>query len=93
MDFRSALFGAIAAVVAICMCVAVYFALGFYNIGADAPHLGVTRAVIGYVRNRSIATRAGGITVPSLNEPGHVADGAADYDAMCTSCHLAPGMP
>src|SRR5580658_9300957 len=72
MDFRSALFGAIAAIVAICMVAAVYFALGFYDIGADAPHLG--------------------ITVPSLNEPGHVADGAADYDAMCTSCHLAPGM-
>jgi mono/diheme cytochrome c family protein len=92
MDFRSALFGAIAAIVAICMVAAVYFALGFYDIGADAPHLGITRAVIGYVRNRSIDTRVGGITVPSLNEPERVADGAADYDAMCTSCHLAPGM-
>jgi mono/diheme cytochrome c family protein len=93
MDFRSAVFGAIAALVAICVLATGYFALGFYDIGADAPHLGITRAVIGYVRNRSVATRVGDITVPSLNEPSRVADGASDYDAMCTSCHLAPGMP
>jgi mono/diheme cytochrome c family protein len=93
MDFRSAVFGAFAAIAAICMLAAVYFALGLYDIGADAPHLGVTRAVIGYVRNRSIATRVGNIAVPSLNEPGRIADGASDYDAMCTSCHLGPGMP
>jgi len=92
MDFRSALFGAVAAVIAICAVVALYLALGFYNIGADAPHLGLTRAVIEFARNRSVAARVAGIKVPSLNEPARVADGAADYDAMCTSCHLAPGM-
>jgi mono/diheme cytochrome c family protein len=92
MEFRSAVFGAIAAVVAVCVFAGGYLALGFYNIGADAPHLGITRAVIEYARNRSVTVRARDIVVPSLNEPGRVADGAADYDAMCTSCHLAPGM-
>lgn len=92
MEFRSAVFGAIAAVVAVCVFAGAYLALGFYNIGADAPHLGITRAVIEYARNRSVTVRARDIVVPSLNEPGRVADGAADYDAMCTSCHLAPGM-
>lgn len=92
IDLRSALFGAIICVLAIAVLASGYAALGFYNIGADAPHLGVTRAAIGYVRDRSIAVRARNVAVPSLNEPGRVADGAADYDAMCTSCHLAPGM-
>lgn len=92
MDIRSALFGAIAAVVAIVVAAALYLWLGLYNVGADAPHLGVTRTVIAFARNHSIAARVGNIKVPSLNEPGRVAYGAADYDAMCTSCHLAPGM-
>jgi len=92
MDFRSAVFGAIAAIVAICAVVALYLAFGFYDIGADAPHLGLTRTVIEFARNRSVAARVGDIKIPSLNEPQRVADGAADYDAMCTSCHLAPGM-
>lgn len=92
IDLRSAVFGGVFTIVIIAVVAAVYFALGFYDIGADAPHLGVTRTFIGYVRNRSIAVRVGDITVPSLNEPGRVADGASDYDAMCTSCHLAPGM-
>ncbi|HTW36183.1 MAG TPA: cytochrome c [Rhizomicrobium sp.] len=92
IDFRSALFGAIAAIVAICVIAALYLALGFYDVGADAPHWGVTRAVIGYARERSITVRARDVMAPSLNEPGRVADGASDYDAMCTACHLAPGM-
>jgi mono/diheme cytochrome c family protein len=93
IDFRSAVFGAIAFAVAIAILAFAYAAFGFYDIGADAPHLGITRSFIGYVRDRSVAARVGDIKVPALNEPGRVVDGASDYDAMCTSCHLAPGMP
>lgn len=93
IDLRSAIFGGIATIVIVVIAAAIYAALGFYNIAADAPHLGVTKSVIGFVRDRSVAARVGDIVVPSLNEPGRIADGASDYDAMCTSCHLAPGMP
>ena len=92
IDLRSALFGAIICVLAIAVLAFGYAALGFYNIGADAPHLSVTRAVIGYVRDRSIAVRARDAAVPSLAGTQQIVDGASDYDAMCTSCHLAPGM-
>jgi mono/diheme cytochrome c family protein len=94
MNFNlgSAVLGGITTIAILIIVAWAYAAMGFYDIGADAPHLAVTKSFMGYVRERSIATRAGDITVPSLNEPGRVADGAADYDAMCTGCHLAPGM-
>lgn len=92
IDFRSALFGAIGCVLVLAVLGFTYATFGLYDIGADAPHLGITRAAITYVRNRSIEARVSDIKVPSLDEPGRVANGASDYDAMCTSCHLAPGM-
>jgi len=94
MNFNlgSAILGGIVTVIALVVAAWAYAALGLYDIGADTPHLAVTKSFIEYARNRSVAARVGDIKVPSLNEPGRVADGAADYDAMCTSCHLAPGM-
>ena len=92
-DLRSALIGIVVFVMALLFLGAVYAVLGLYDIGADAPHMGITRAAIGYVRERSIAVRAQFVTLPKgLEDPGRVADGASDYDEMCTICHLAPGM-
>jgi mono/diheme cytochrome c family protein len=65
---------------------------GAYNVGADAPHTAIVRALIGYARERSIEVRASDVAVPRLDDPKMIADGASDYDAMCTGCHLAPGM-
>lgn len=92
IDYRSAALGAVALLAAGVAAAGIVGALGVYNIGADSPHFAVTRAVIAFVRERSIAVRDGDVTVPPLNDPKHIADGASDYDAMCTSCHLAPGM-
>jgi len=69
-----------------------FAAVGIYNIAADAPHLALTRQFVGYVRERSIAVRAASIVVPDLTSKQMIAEGASDYDAMCTVCHLAPGM-
>ncbi|HEY2070319.1 MAG TPA: cytochrome c [Rhizomicrobium sp.] len=63
-----------------------------YDIAADSPHAGLTTALIGYTREHSIAARARDIHVPNLNDPKMLREGAEHYDAMCTGCHLAPGM-
>ena len=44
------------------------------------------------IRERSIAARAAGLTVPNLADPALIAFGAEHYAGMCTGCHLAPGV-
>lgn len=66
---------------------------GMYDVAADVPHRESTRAVLEYARERSIARRAVELTVPRLDDPALIATGAEHYAAMCTGCHLAPGLP
>jgi mono/diheme cytochrome c family protein len=66
---------------------------GVYNVGADDHHLPVTYAVMEKMRQRSVATRAGGLEVPAdLQDEARIRQGAGNYNAMCMGCHLAPGM-
>jgi mono/diheme cytochrome c family protein len=66
---------------------------GWYDIGADSPHWSSTHAVLETLRQRSIAHHAAGLAVPAgLDDPAVVLAGAGQYAAMCTGCHLAPGM-
>jgi mono/diheme cytochrome c family protein len=66
---------------------------GVYNIGADVPHTKPVFWMISQFRDRSVAVRAAQITPPAdLTAPARIATGAALYDSLCTSCHLAPGM-
>ena len=65
---------------------------GNYNIGADVPHWPATFRFLSMVRNRSIAHHAESISVPNLDDQALILKGAGQYAAMCTSCHLAPGM-
>jgi mono/diheme cytochrome c family protein len=65
---------------------------GVYNVAADVPDSGLVRFIVGHTREASIEGRAEGIKVPSLDKPDMIAEGAEHYDAMCTGCHLAPGM-
>ena len=65
---------------------------GSYDIGADAPHWPVTFKLMETLRERSVAVRAGGIVAPDLDDAALIAEGAEHYSAMCTGCHLAPGM-
>jgi mono/diheme cytochrome c family protein len=65
---------------------------GVYNIGADDHHTAFVRDVIDTLRDRSIAVRAGDLQPPNLDDPQRVLQGAGHYAAMCTGCHLAPGM-
>jgi mono/diheme cytochrome c family protein len=71
---------------------AIYAATGAYNVAADAPHTTLVRDFVSYVRSRSITVRARDIKVPRLDDRRMIVEGAEHYDAMCTGCHLAPGM-
>jgi mono/diheme cytochrome c family protein len=66
---------------------------GAYNIAADAPHTGPVYWLLNNVRERSIAVRARGITLPTdLEDSKRIVAGAGLYNEMCTSCHLGPGL-
>lgn len=68
----------------------VYF--GAYDIAADVPHSWPMLSLMNVTRGRSVEVRARGIEVPDLSDPQLVLKGAGQYAAMCTNCHLAPGM-
>ena len=65
---------------------------GVYEIGADAPHWGITARMLEYARERAVERRAARIEVPPLDDAALIAQGARHYAAMCTDCHLAPGV-
>jgi mono/diheme cytochrome c family protein len=65
---------------------------GIYNIGADDPHSRVVFSLLQTLRDRSIAQRARSIQVPDLQDSTMILKGAGQYAAMCTQCHLTPGM-
>ena len=65
---------------------------GLYPMGADVPHNGITYWGLETMRERSIARAASAIEVPNdLASSERLLKGAADYNAMCASCHLQPG--
>lgn len=66
--------------------------LGVYDVGADAPHTRPVYALLEFARDRSIAARANSLAVPAgLDEPARLRQGAGNYEAMCSGCHLKPG--
>jgi mono/diheme cytochrome c family protein len=65
---------------------------GIYNVGADDHHTRIVLALIGQLRERSIAARASALEVPDLDDPGRIAAGARQYAQHCAGCHLAPGV-
>lgn len=66
---------------------------GIYNVGADDPHLPATYAVLQQLRDASITSRANKLDPPKdLMSQARITQGAGNYAAMCTQCHLAPGM-
>lgn len=80
-------------VVALVALAAAVIRAGVYNVGADDPHYPVTYAVLEQLRDASIETRARQLEIPAdLMSENRVTQGAGNYDAMCTQCHLMPGM-
>ncbi|GMR14794.1 MAG: hypothetical protein BMS9Abin30_0402 [Gammaproteobacteria bacterium] len=66
---------------------------GAYNIAATDKHWAVTNELLEILRERSIEVRAKDIVVPeNLEDSTLIASGAGNYEEMCSSCHLAPGV-
>lgn len=65
---------------------------GIYNIGADDHHSRPVFSLLQTLRERSIAVRARNVEAPNLEDASLILKGAGQYAAMCTQCHLTPGM-
>lgn len=65
---------------------------GMYNMAATEKHWTITEKIIAWVRDSSIEARAKDQQIPVLNDEQMRLQGAEHYNAMCTICHLAPGM-
>ena len=64
---------------------------GVYPMGADVPHNALTYWALENLRERSIARASSNIEVPDLDDPKMLLAGGADYNDMCSGCHLRPG--
>jgi mono/diheme cytochrome c family protein len=91
-DFRMLLAGGVITLAVLLVAVTLFVWSGAYEVAADAPHTAIVKAMVATVRERSIESRLGGVKVPPLGDAHMIAEGGADYDAMCTACHLAPGL-
>ena len=69
-----------------------YVYSGFYPMGADTRHNQVTYKLLETLREKSIARSASDIVVPDLTSADLLLVGGPDYNDMCTTCHLKPGM-
>ena len=65
---------------------------GLFNPAADAPHSRPVYWVMENLRHRGIEARVSDIQVPDLTDAALIRAGAGNYDAMCTACHLKPGV-
>lgn len=70
---------------------AVFIYLGDFPVGADVPHSKPVYWLMQTARDRAIAVQSRGIRVPDLSAPKMILEGAGQYAAMCSTCHLAPG--
>lgn len=82
----------LAAIVILAVLGFAYACSGYYNIGADVPHWPLTYRFLTMTRDRSIEHHTQSINMPNLDDQSLVLKGAGQYAAMCTGCHLAPGM-
>ena len=72
--------------------VAAFVYSGLYPVGADTPHYSATYWVLDFARERSIERAIKDIEVPDLENSEWLLAGGADYEDMCSGCHLSPGM-
>lgn len=61
--------------------------------GADTPHNSATYWLLETLRERSVARAAEELVIPAdIKSAERLLAGGADYNDMCASCHLKPGV-
>lgn len=66
--------------------------LGLVPIKASSGHWAVTRWLLNFSSERSVATHSLGIEVPPLDKEELVVKGAVTYDLHCSGCHGSPSL-
>lgn len=64
---------------------------GAYNVAATSKHWPATEWLLDEAVRNSVTAHAGDIQVPPLGARHQILAGAANYEAMCSVCHAAPG--
>jgi mono/diheme cytochrome c family protein len=64
---------------------------GWYNISAMNEETGISKWVLTTTMDNSVESRSKNISVPYLGDPLMIKEGFEHYNAMCLSCHGAPG--
>ena len=64
---------------------------GIYDIAATTPHFDLTHKLMRTLMEQSIKRHAQDVKVPDLNDPEKVHSGFKNFNAMCVTCHGAPG--
>jgi mono/diheme cytochrome c family protein len=73
--------------------VALFAAMGVYNVASTKPHLSLVYRFLDYAMYESVKQHAEVARVPPLADPQRVGRGASHYRAHCVQCHGAPGVP
>jgi mono/diheme cytochrome c family protein len=80
------------AVVMLAIIVALWVvATGAYNVAATEEHWGVTEWALGTLQHKSVAARAGSLTVAIPADEEALDHGFEHFHRMCVECHGAPG--
>ncbi|GAB4298227.1 MAG: hypothetical protein Kow0098_23330 [Ignavibacteriaceae bacterium] len=69
----------------------VFIYSGWYDVSAMNEESGIMKWVLNTTKEKSIESRSKDISVPELNDSMMIKEGFEHYDAMCSSCHGAPG--
>ena len=90
---KKALTGALATIILGLATAVALIQNGMLDVSADTPHSSYVASLIDWARERAIARSAQDIIPPAdLANPERIRRGAGNYDAMCASCHLSPGV-
>lgn len=65
---------------------------GAYNVAATAGHSPLVRWLLNTIQARSVAVRADGVPEPPSVDSVLLSHGFEHFDAMCVTCHGAPGI-
>ena len=85
------LIGLVAALVVVLLGGLMVVLSGTFNVAATDPDSAMTEWVLHTTMRRSVAMRSSGIVPPKTFADEQARDGFEEFNAMCASCHGAPG--